>query len=68
MIAKLRADDLEKMIKVLRQNRMASYVHLAVDGPAVKFSFPDDSGKLLTVTIFDDTLSVSPTVTRTETI
>lgn len=68
MIAKLRADDIEKLMKVLRACRLATYVQISIDGPKVNFSFPDDAGKLLTVTLFDDTMSVRPTVTRTESI
>lgn len=68
MIANLRSDDLDKLMKVLKACRGVAYVSVYMDGPKVLFSFPDDSGKTLTVTLFDDNMSVSPTVTRTETI
>lgn len=68
MIAKVTTQDLEKLMKSVRSSRSATYVTVSIDGPKLLFSFQDDAGKLLTVTLFDENLKVSPTVTRTESL
>lgn len=68
LIAKILASDLEKLMKVMRASRTAQYVQVSIDGPKLLFSFPDDAGKLLTVTLFDESIQVNPTMTRTESL
>lgn len=65
-IAKIDVKDMEKLYVQLKQSRRVTYIQVSIDGPKLLFSFEDDNGKLLTVTLFDENLKVSPTVTRTE--
>jgi hypothetical protein len=67
-LLKIQAADLEKLVKEVRASRMVTYINVALDGPALKFSFENDSGRLVTVTLFDEDLKTPPTLTESRSI
>ena len=44
MIAKIRVEDLNKLMKVVKMSSIAAYIQVSSDGPKISFSFPDESG------------------------
>jgi hypothetical protein len=68
MIVKVTSEDLTKLVKTVMSSRYATYVNVDLDGQRIRFTFEDDNGKLVTVTLFDTGTKVSPTVTRTESL
>lgn len=65
-IGKFTIDDMKKMMKAVSLSRRAYNILISVDGPSLKFSFEDDDGKLTTVTLFDEDIKSTPTITKTE--
>lgn len=57
---------MNKLMKALASSRRAHTVMVSSDGPALKFSFEDDDGKLTTVTLYDTDTNTTPVITKTE--
>lgn len=68
IIGKITVEDIEKLIKTIRQSRHAAYITVSIDGPKIKFSFTGDDGRLVTVTLYDSDMKIAPTLTRTESL
>jgi type IV secretory pathway ATPase VirB11/archaellum biosynthesis ATPase len=67
-LLKIDAKDLDKLMKEIKASRRVSYINISSDGPTLKFSFENDIGRLVTVTLFDESRSCAPTLAESRSL
>lgn len=66
IIGKYLVSDLKKLLDAVLKSRRATTFQMSMDGPKLLVSYDGDDGKVTTVTLFDESVKSSPTISRTE--